>query len=236
MPNFFVKTSLILHEPFSLDEKDTRHLFKVLRAETNEHISVSDENGNTYNCIKASNDMLVPIELINEAYAPKIKITLYQAILKGDSMDTAITKAVEAGAFEITPTITERTVAIPKSNANKIERYNRITEAAAKQSGRQAIPTVNEIINLTDFAPMGYDNILVASTAHKNNTVKQDYAELKHGKTALLIGPEGGFTENEINYLSKIGAKQISLGRNILRAETAGMAAILLILYENGEL
>ena len=166
-----------------------------------------------------------------------------QGLAKADKMELIIQKSTELGVKEITPVNMERCVVKVngKDEARKIERWQKIAEVAAKQSGRNIIPKVNNIIRLKDIEKIliDYNCILVAYEKEENNTLKHELLNLKKEikeknnlNIAILIGPEGGISENEIDYLKQIGTKIITLGKRILRTETVALAVSSIILYE----
>jgi len=161
-------------------------------------------------------------------------------------MDLIVQKGTELGIFEFIPTITSRVDVKLKGDFKKLDRLNRIALEACKQSKRSLIPRVKEVINFDEalLQLREMDLILIPYENAENFGVKSLIRELKENNVDLksivdvgiLIGPEGGFEEEEINILKENGAKIITLGNRILRTETAGFTATALIQYELGDL
>jgi len=170
-----------------------------------------------------------------------IHINLFQGIAKGDKMDFIIQKSTEIGVKEIFPVITNRTVVKIKDNKkekNKVERWNVIAEEAAKQSKRDLIPIVRDIIEFKDMIDYlkNEKNIIVPYEMEKSLGLKRVLQSFSGEKVNVVIGPEGGFEEYEIEMLKNIGAHVVTLGPRILRTETAGIITAAIVLYELGDL
>ena len=160
---------------------------------------------------------------------------------KADKMELIIQKSVELGVHDITPVDMKRCVVkIKEKDRNKkIERWQKIAEVAAKQCGRNYVPVINNINNINQICEefKNYDIVLVAYENEKENTLKEQLKKLeveenKELKIAVIIGPEGGIDEQEINKFISNGAKIITLGKRILRTETVALNALSVIMYE----
>ena len=156
-------------------------------------------------------------------------------------MELVIQKSVELGVFDITPVEMKRCVVKLKENdkKKKIERWHKIAEVAAKQSGRNQIPKINDIIQIKNICQEmeKYDIVLVAYEKEENNTLKQVLKQLKEReysnlKIGVVIGPEGGIEEQEIEMLKENGAEIITLGKRILRTETVALNVLSILMYE----
>ena len=168
-----------------------------------------------------------------------MNITLFQGIPKFDKMELIIQKNTEVGVKKIVPVLMERTVVKldEKTINKKIERWQKISEVAAKQSMRDIIPEVENVIKLKDIEKQNYDIVLVAYENEDKNMLKSELIKLKNEKMnkyniAIVIGPEGGIAEKEIEILKNMGAVFVSLGKRILRTETAGIVMSGNIIYE----
>jgi len=222
MPKYFV------NEDMQLSKETEHHLKKVLRVKPGRKIILGDGKNFDYHMIIKS---LNPLELELEKKAQcktesEYKITLYQALAKSDKLEWVIQKAVELGAYEIVPIVTEHCDVRP--NINKLDRYKKIAEAAAGQSMRGIIPQVNAIITL-DEAIQTRDSSSLMLVAHEKakTGLKKSIANTNVQKRiGIWIGPEGGFSQNEIDIMERAGFKIISLGERILRTETAAIVAI----------
>ena len=154
-------------------------------------------------------------------------------------MELIIQKSVELGADEITPVEMKRSVVKidEKSKQKKIERWQKISEVAAKQSGRDKVPEINNISNIKNICNLidKYDIVLLAYENEKENTLKSELIKLKNKndlKIGVIIGPEGGLEEQEVDLLEKAGAKVVTLGNRILRTETVALVVTGIIMYE----
>ena len=154
-------------------------------------------------------------------------------------MELIIQKSVELGADEITPVEMKRSVVKidEKSKQKKIERWQKISEVAAKQSGRDIVPKINNIVNIKNICNLinKYDIVLLAYENEKNNKLKNELTKLKNKenlKIGVIIGPEGGLEEQEVKILKEAGAKVITLGNRILRTETVALVVTGIIMYE----
>ena len=174
-----------------------------------------------------------------------IHINIFQALPKSDKMELIIEKCVELGVKEITPVEMKRCVVKieDKSKQKKIQRWQKISEVAAKQSGRDIIPKVNDIINIKNICNYidEYDLVLLAYENEEQNTLKNELLKLKNekskeSKTGVIIGPEGGIEKEEVDILKENGAKVITLGKRILRTETVAFTITSIIMYELGDL
>lgn len=221
--------------------EDASHIGKSLRMNIGEELTICDSNKIQHDCVIesiASNE--VNVRVIGShpcANEPKTRITLYQALPKGDKMDYIIQKAVELGASEIVPIITARCISRPdeKSIKKKTERWNKIALQAAMQSRRGIIPTVQPVLKLKDavIKTAGTRTVVCYEMGGEKlgNLVENDDTEI-----SLFIGSEGGFEQSEIDFIIENGGKAATLGNRILRAETAPIAALSVIMYLTGNL
>lgn len=158
-------------------------------------------------------------------------------------MEYIIQKSVELGVYDITPVEMKRCVVKlnEKDKSKKIERWQKISEVAAKQCGRDIIPQINNIINIKNTCNLiqEYDMVLVAYENEEKNTLKEQLENIKKQnnskskvKIGIIIGPEGGLEEKDVETLKENGAKVITLGRRILRTETVALNVLSIIMYE----
>ena len=167
-------------------------------------------------------------------------LSIFQGLPKADKMELVIQKSVELGVYDITPLKMKRCVVKlkEKDEKKKIERWQKISEVAAKQSGRDIIPSINKMKNVNEICSEfdKYDLVLVAYENEKENTLKSELKKIKKEldslKIAIIIGPEGGIDENEIQTFKSNGAKIITLGKRILRTETVALNVASIIMYE----
>lgn len=220
-----------------LAKEDIKHFKDVLRIKDDEEVEVYiDGSGyiavlNSYTKDELSLKILSDID---EKYESDLKITLFQSLVKSDKMDFIIQKAIEMGAYGIVPIETKRSIVKKKDiKDKKRDRYRNIAKAAAMQSKREFIPNVSDAMKLDEAKEIldGFDLVLIAYEDELDNSIKN--YDIKDKKNiAIVVGPEGGFDISEIDELKKLGCKSISLGKRILRAETAPIALLTMLYYE----
>ena len=247
MPKFFVSQAQIQDDSIKIIGQDVNHIKNVLRLNFEDRIQVCiKEKELTYNCIikEISKDIVLCeiIDAVKETTESNVNIHIFQGLPKADKFEFIIEKCTEIGVKEITPVIMKRTIVKlnEKDINNKIERWRKIAEVAAKQSGRDKILGVQNLLNFKNVFEnlKKYDIVLVAYENEKNNTLKNVLKKLKDENKvlnlAVLIGPEGGIDINEIEELkNNISNVQIvTLGKRILRTETAPLVISSNILYE----
>lgn len=244
-------------EPHNINEnvgiivgEDVKHIYKVLRLSEGEEIILNNCEGVEYlgkiNSINKSEVIVDIIQKLDTNNESDIKIYLFQGLPKGQKMDIIVQKGTELGINEFIPTITDRVDVKLKGEFKKLDRLNRIALEASKQSKRSIIPKVKEVINFEE-AMLNLENmdlVIVPYENAENFGVKTLMKKLREEKedlsyihnVGIVIGPEGGFEEDEIKELSNRGAYIVTLGRRILRTETAGFTATALIQYELSDL
>lgn len=241
MNHFFVSPSQVGEGKITMEGGDVNHIKNVLRMKRGELMEVSDGTGNRYLCeleqVEADKLRLHIVDVWEDDIEPASHVFLFQGLPKGDKMELIIQKAVELGAFEIIPVATRRSVVrLDEKKAEKrVARWNAIAEGAAKQSGRGIIPKVRGVMGFLEA--LGYakemDVCLIPYEKAKGmQRTKEALEKVTLGKSvAVFIGPEGGFEEEEIEKACEGGALPISLGRRILRTETAGFTALSILMY-----
>lgn len=249
MPKFFVNEEQINNQEIKIQGTDVNHIKNVLREKIGSELIICNEKtGQDYLCeikeIKEENIICnIKEKLLNNAES-NIKVTIMQGLPKADKMELIIQKSVELGVNNIIPIEMKRCVVKlkDKDKIKKIERWQKISVVAAKQSGRNIIPEINQVENLKNICETfeNYDIVLLAYENEKENTIKNELKQLKEKnqnknedvKIAILIGPEGGITEEEVEIAKKKGAKIITLGKRILRTETVALNVLSIIMYE----
>lgn len=243
MSTFYIKNEQINENKIHIIGEDVKHIKNVLRYEIDDSLDVCDENGVRYktkiiNFIEDKIELQV-LEISEETTEPSINVTLIQGLPKSDKMDMIVQKCTELGIKEIIPVITDRVIVKldEKSEIKKQERWQKIAKEAAKQSGRQIIPTVQNATNLKNIIEnlSKYDIVIVPFECEKDKSLKVALKEIKneHQSIAIVIGPEGGFSDKDIGILDKLSnVVKVSLGKRILRTETAGIVTLAMILYE----
>lgn len=213
--------------------EDAGHIARVLRMGVGERLELCDGAGFDYtaeiteiqkDCVTAALSEKRPSES-----EPKTEFVLFQGLSKGDRMETVIQKAVELGVAEIIPVEMKRSVA----KGDKNERWQKIATAAAKQSGRGRIPRVSSLLYSKDVVKRIPDFDLFLLPYEGGGKPLKELLTDKPKRVGIWIGPEGGFDEAEVQ--SAAGAEIVTLGKRILRTETAGPAVLAVLSYELGE-
>lgn len=242
MPRFFVESSQVAGDAITIAGDDARHLIQVLRARTGQAVEVSDGQHIYQTRIRAIENSTVNLDIIetHETKAePRLFVTLYQAIAKGERMDWAIQKAVELGAGRIVPVLTRYTVVqLDAQKAQKrAERYRRIAAEAAKQCRRDMVPEVTAPIPFAEaIANADAPLKLIAWEAEGRGLSCMLRFMGVPASVDICIGPEGSFSEEEIDSARTAGWRSVSLGPRILRTETAGAALLSALMYWAGEM
>ena len=251
MPKFFVKQNQIKEDKIIIEGQDVKHIQKVLRAKTGQELEIcNSDTGENFLCnINKFNENHILCDIkqkIEEETESNIKVTIFQGLPKADKIEYIIQKAVELGTYDITPVEMKRCVVKldEKDKKKKIDRWQKISEVASKQSGRNIIPKINNVINIKELCEniKNYDIVLVAYENEKNNTLKQQLQKFKENiksklnknevKIGIVIGPEGGLELQDVEFLEKGGANIITLGNRILRTETVALNILSIIMYE----
>ena len=246
MPKFFVTNKCINNTEIIIKGEDINHIKNVLRKKIGDSITICNTDISTdYLCeIKKIEEDAIKCNILNKLEnntESNIKVTILQGLPKADKMELIIQKAVELGAYDITPLEMKRCVVklTDKDKTKKLQRWQKIAEVASKQSGRNRIPKINEIKPIQNICNLchEYDIVIVAYENEKENKLKYELEKLKIGQTqnpkiAVLVGPEGGIDDSEIKLLKENGAKIVTLGNRILRTETVALSVLSIIMYE----
>lgn len=246
MHKFFVPIDNFYNEKVIIEGDDVKHIYKVLRLEEGQEILINDLHGKEYRCkLIDVNKKEVTANIIEEVSISKespIEISLFQGLPKSAKMDLIVQKNTELGVSHITPIITKRVIVKTElKEYKKLDRWNRIALEACKQCKRSLIPTIEEPLEFDDLLAKlnEFDLVLVPYENAENHGIKyvMNNIDIKCVRSvAIIIGPEGGFEEDEIKLLRENGSYVITLGPRILRTETAGFTAVSLISYELGDL
>ncbi len=242
MAKFFVDYHDVKESTIRItDSDDRKHMTKVLRLGVGDSISVSDSVQFEYAAeIVAIEKEYIEARILDKqkfAREPELKITLFQGVPKQGKMETIIQKTVELGTYSIVPVFTDRTVVVDHGNFHKkIERWQKIADEAVKQCKRGIIPQIQREMTFQEMVNslVKYDLILFPYENEEDYSIKDCLRSLKEKPrtAAIIIGPEGGFSDSEAQAIIKLGARSVTLGKTILRTETAGMTAIAMTMYE----
>lgn len=246
MYNFFVDNENKKDGRYFISGTDFNHIKNVLRMSIGEQFLVSCNDVSDLCAIESIESDMVVVKIIEQNYQSTnlpIKIHLFQGLPKSDKLELIIQKAVELGVSEITPVAMKRSIVKidDKKKKSKTERWQAIAEAAAKQSKRTAIPEVREVMSYKEMLneAKNLDLLLVPYECAEGMTAtKEALSQIKSGMSVgIVIGPEGGFEQKEIDAALEIGGKVISLGSRILRTETAAITSVAMcMLYSEMEL
>lgn len=247
MHRFMVAPNNITNEEITLEGDDLKHLSQVLRLRPGDTIHVFDGSGIEYEASIISSDKSRAIARINTSFQnktePETRVTLFQGVPKGEKMELIIQKGVELGVHSIVPVITSRTVVKlnKKDSEKKAERWTKISIEAAKQCRRAYVPQILEPISF-DEALVKAEDFSAVLLLYENEGKKclkerlKCYNINKIKDIALFVGPEGGFTLEEVRNYTDKGYDIVSLGKRILRVETATISVLSIIMYEMGEM
>ena len=245
MSKFFVDPSAISGSHIYIEDKnDLHHLTKVLRGKVGMKIDISDGDAWEYETeleeLTADCATLRILDKQKFASEPEVRVTLFQGVPKASKMETVIQKTVEIGVDSIVPVFMERTVVVEKGNfGKKLDRWQKIADEAVKQCKRGIIPQVRENCTFKEMMSQleEYDLVICPYENEDGYSMKDCLRRLsdegaKPQKVAIIIGPEGGFADKEIDVLKESGAEIVTLGKTILRTETAGLVALTMVMYE----
>lgn len=241
MSHFFVNSSQVSGSVLTIVGDDVNHMKNVLRMREGEHFSAADENGMCYECAvetlekhQVTANILEKKEGVTELSS---KIYLFQGLPKSDKMELIIQKAVELGAYQIIPVATKRAIVKldAKKEASKLKRWQAIAEGAAKQSGRMIIPQISEVKTYGEALQMAKEldvNVIPYECARGMEGTREIFGSIKPGMSVgIFIGPEGGWEESEVEKAKELNIHPVTLGRRILRTETAGLTTLSILMY-----
>lgn len=241
MSRFYAPKENVKGKLIYIDSQEARHILNVMRLKESDKVVVFDGTGKEYTgFIKEAKTKSVIVEIISTK-TPKTEekfpeITLAQSIPKRGRMDYIVEKATELGVHDIIPIVSERTIVrFEKDNANdRIARWGKIAREAAKQCGRLDVPEIKEVqkfYNAIDDIS-NFDLTIMACLWEGTETLKDAIADFETGKIIVFIGPEGDFTPAEIEMARDTNCKLVSLGKKVLRSDTAGLFVLSVLNYE----
>ena len=246
MPKFFVNSEQVDNGEIRITGNDVNHIKNVLRMKIGDIFNVCDTSNSENYKVKINRfeqEIIICdiLEKYNYTTESNVKVHIYQGLPKADKMELIIQKSVELGVEKITPIEMKRCVVKldGKDKVKKIERWQKIAEVAAKQSGRDIIPEICGIKNVNEICEdfSTYDLILLCYENEKvvklKDVLKSIHCQEKSDlNIAVIIGPEGGIDISEVEYMKQRGAKVVSLGNRILRTETVAFSLLSIIMYE----
>ncbi len=243
MSRFYVPPHNIGERYITIDGEEAHHVIDVMRLKDGDTVVVFDGTGDEYSGFIAkidTRDRKVTVEIVRSekrSSSSAADVTLAQAIPKKGKMDHVVEKATELGVSRIIPMVTERTIVRPdETGAEKnSSRWERIAVEAAKQCGRTSLPIVEAVTTYKEVAAHAdeYDLCLFACLSERVMPLKASLAGFKSGKIIVFIGPEGDFTPEEISLMADKGnCRTVSLGKRVLKSDTAGLFVLSVLDYE----
>ena len=239
--HFFVTQDQIGPETITITGPDVNHMKNVLRMKPGEEILISNGVDKDYRCqVETLDSDAVTARILSvdeEGTELPGKIYLFQGLPKQDKMELIVQKSVELGAYQVIPVATKRAVVKldAKKAKKKVERWQQIAVSAAKQAGRGIIPEVGEVCTYAQALKQAeeLDVVLIPYELAKGmEETKQIIAGIRPGQSVgIFIGPEGGFEEEEVALAMKSGANPVTLGKRILRTETAGLTILSVLMF-----
>jgi len=239
---FYVKPEDIEGNLIQITEDQAQHITTVLRRQAGDEILIFDGSGREYHTKLLKVGKICTAEVLDVQWntsEPKVQITLFQGIPKGEKMDWIVQKCSELGIIKIVPVLTEYAVVRldEKEGSKKQERWQKIALEACKQCGRAKLPVITVPVAFSQVPVLLQEYSLKLVAYEEERTLSVQAALQEQADTiAYFIGPEGGITPKEHEALVEAGAKSITLGRRILRAETAAVALGTILLYQMGEM
>lgn len=241
MHHFFVNPEQVYNKEVIIKGPDVNHIKNVLRMKPGEQVEVNDGEGIRHLCeLEALEPECVRLRVL-DTWAADIELPsrlyLFQGLPKGDKMELIVQKAVELGVYEVIPVATKRAVVKldEKKAAKKTARWNGIAESGAKQSGRSRIPRVADVMTFAEALTYAQEldvTLIPYEKAKGMQETRRVIEQIVPGQSVgIFIGPEGGFEEAEVARAMEHGVVPITLGRRILRTETAGLAALSILMY-----
>ena len=241
MSHFFITSDQIEGELLTIIGDDVNHMKNVLRMRNGEAFTAADEQGMFYRCeIEELEKHQVTAKILwKEEGSSELssKLYLFQGLPKSDKMEMIIQKAVELGAYKIIPVATKRAIVKldAKKEASKLKRWQAIAEGAAKQSGRMLIPEISEVKTFGEALQWAQEldiNIIPYECARGMEGTREIFNSIKPGMSVgIFIGPEGGFEESEVEKAKELNINPVTLGKRILRTETAGLTTLSILMY-----
>lgn len=245
MARFFIEPNQVNENVAEILGADVNHIKNVLRYEVGDTLTLCNGEGMDYECTIENIEKDSIRCSVEESYPsknePNRKLVLYQGLPKKDKMELIIQKCVELGVHEIVPVLMERVIVKlgdDKKISKKVERWNKISESAAKQSKRGVMPKVRKPITFKEAMAESQElDGCIMAYENEKNSLRHTLETMKDASSiGLLIGPEGGISDKEVGVAIETGFKSVSLGQRILRTETAGLALTSMIMYAYDEI
>jgi len=241
MANFYIEKTDITENIATITGEEAQHISRVLRMKKGDEVTLCDGEGNFYEAVLIDfSEKVVTAEILSSRRAetePEVQITVFQGVPKNPKLETIIQKLTEIGAVRLVPVDTKRAVA-KLDKENKVDRLRKIAREAAKQSKRGIVPEVLSPVSLKEAVKMATeaDLALIPYEEEREVSLKKALSGKTPKTVSVMIGPEGGFDSEEVKLAMDSGIASVTLGKRILRTETAPLVVCSAILYELGEM
>ena len=241
MANFYINKEDIQDNIATIKGEEAQHISRVLRMKKGDEVTLCDGEGMFYDAVLSEFDDKSVIAEISESYKaptePEVQLTVFQGVPKNPKLETVIQKLTEIGAVRLVPVDTVRAVAKLDKSA-KVDRLRKIAKEAAKQSKRGIVPEVTDPVSFKQAVKMAAeaDLALIPYEEETEISIKKALSGKSPKTVSVMIGPEGGFDKSEIMLAMDAGIQSVTLGKRILRTETAPLTVASVILYELGEM
>ena len=244
MPRFYVPDPHIEKEMLKIEGNEVRHIRRVLRLKVGDNLSVFDGSGREYEGTIVEEDPSAVRVMVQNILSSKteshLEITLAQSMVKGEKMDYLIQKATELGVKKIIPFFSYRSVPLldKSKRLKRYHRWERIAVEASKQCGRGVVPKIEPLKDYSEMlqtAPL--DSLRLILWERVGESLKEVLKESKEKKKVFfIVGPEGGMSDEEVEHAKRAGFIPVTLGRRILRSETASLCLLSILQYERGDI
>jgi len=241
MANFYIEKTDITENIATITGEEAQHISRVLRMKKGDEVTLCDGEGNFYEAVLIDfSEKVVTAEILSSRRAetePEVQITVFQGVPKNPKLETIIQKLTEIGAVRLVPVDTKRAVA-KLDKENKVDRLRKIAREAAKQSKRGIVPEVLSPVSFKEAVKMATeaDLALIPYEEEREVSLKKALSGKTPKTVSVMIGPEGGFDSEEVKLAMDSGIASVTLGKRILRTETAPLVVCSAILYELGEM
>ena len=241
MANFYIERSQINENMATITGEEAQHISRVLRMKKGDSVTLCDGEGTFYDAVLSDfSEKTVTAEILSSRRAetePFVQLTIFQGVPKNPKLETIVQKATEIGVVRIVPVDTVRAVA-KLDKANKVDRLRKIAREAAKQSKRGIVPEVCDPMSFKEAVKIASqaDLAIIPYEEETEVSLKKALSGKKPKTVSIMIGPEGGFDKEEILLAKENGITSVTLGKRILRTETAPLAVSAAVLYELGEM
>lgn len=238
MRRFYVDPEDVLGNSIIIRGEEANHIKNAVRMQVGDEFVAFDGSSTDYTCRVNSVGKSIGADIIgsteNKA-EPSIDVTLYQAYPKSAKMNEIVQKAVELGAVGIVPFLSVRCVKRPEGQGDKL---GRVALSAVKQCGRSVLPTVTDVHSFEDALELmkRHEKLFVCWEGEREVSLQQALEDDTSSNIGIVIGSEGGFDAEEVDQMREIGGKTVTLGRRIMRTETAGMSVMSAIFYDKGQM